>query len=118
MEEYVFIFSRSRLVLQFQPETKVRLRQISSVKDTLLKQLPEEQNISPREVMAIRLFASGKELGDKETLRKVQVLPGMPKNLHVQLRQVSVTSPIVRDEYDSGLSKHNARLCCCECAIW
>lgn len=118
MEEYVFIFSKSRLTLQFSPQTTVSAMQISSVKDALVKHIPKEQSLTPQQVASIRLFHSGKELGDKDTLQRVQALPNMPRNLHVHLTQVSDSTSLRREMDDPGLAKHSQRLCCSDCVIW
>jgi hypothetical protein len=117
MEEYQFLFSKSRLSVHFLPQTSVSVNQIASVKEALLKSLPQEQGVSQQEVARIRLFSSGRELDDKETLQRVQVPPGLPRHLHVQLSKVQQSSA-PRDLDDSGLAKHSGRLCCSECVLW
>jgi len=117
MEEYQFIFTKSRLSLQFLPQTSVSAKQIASVKEDLLKSLPKEQGVSPQEVATIRVIAGGRELSDKDTLQKVQVPPGLPRCLLVQLSKVQQSSA-PRDLDDSGLNKHSQRLCCSECILW
>ena len=117
MEEYQFHFSKSRLSLNFLPQTSVSVNQIASVKEALLKSLPREQGVSQQEVAKIRLISGGRELDDKETLQIVQVPAGLPRNLHVQLAKVQQFSA-PKDSDDSGLAKHSGRLCCSECVLW
>ena len=86
------------------------------MKAVLLRKIPSEQQTSPRDVASLRLVACGKELKERDTLQKIVVAQGVPKNVHVGVVKVSEGQPMLLIE---GLEprKPTHRLCCSQCVL-
>ena len=63
-------------------------------------------------------MACGKELRDGDTLQKIVLPPGAPKNVHVSVNKIVIGAGLPRNLDDPGLSKNTHRQCCDECVLW